>query len=279
MILNYLKKNVLPIVLLFTIQTQAQNLDFYDFGENWYLNANAGYASFYGDLGVHDDNIGKKFQEESDMAYGLIFGKEINPLFGIRGQFLTGSLKGAKESASLYFNTDFISNSLQFTFNPMSLVIPNNNQRFALYVFGGFGLTDFWAVARDMQTDAIVHTEGYTENGESKGTATTEAHIPMGFGMALNTSSGFYFNFEFAGVPMNSDKLDALEGNTEMIDIYTYISFGVGIKFVERTKHKEYKYKKKYGDFSFSRKKWLKRRANFSSRKKGPVNTLALKKK
>ena len=75
------------IILLFPPELKAQS----SLNYRWYINANGGAATFFGDV-QNETNFFSKLQEETDIGYGVRLGRYLSPVFGVHFQYLNGSM-------------------------------------------------------------------------------------------------------------------------------------------------------------------------------------------
>ncbi|MFC1732218.1 hypothetical protein ACFL6I_18070 [candidate division KSB1 bacterium] len=249
----------------------------YGFQEQWYINVNTGFTSFFGDISTYDSKISKKLKHESALAVGGIIGKEITTVIGARYQFLYGSLFGVKGPNS--FSSYFTQNSFQLTLNVHHFFFgPYKDFKWNFYGFGGIGLLQFRSIGKNTNLNTITALEGYNEWVISS-TPSSAAVYTLGGGIKILFSESFVLNLEGSVSPAGSDKIDTYNGKPEIMgDTYTYVSIGFTYKF-----HRSYKSESccenvKHKGFSNSRKAWQKRRSGFSSKKRSLRGSLALRK-
>ena len=215
------------ITLFFTIvfplcinAQYSKNKNTIKFREGWSVNLNVGLTSFFGDLSVYDDNIIKKFSDESKIGGGIIISKKISNTFSLSGQILYGGLKGTKETSNIYFIGSVIESSFVGFVNLTQIIFPGNpNRSLNAYATLGIGLGSVKSKLYDLKTDSLIKEFGY-------GTKTIETIIPIGARLAYSLNSSFELTFDISIRRVDTDKLDTQIGNNNR-DYYSYLAFGI----------------------------------------------------
>ena len=265
---------ILPVWLLMSQYSKAQLNKGYGISDHWYFNINSGFTWFFGDVSSYDSEVLKKLKYESATAIGAIFGKELNPVLGLRGQLISGSLIGYK-SASAFKNT-FLQNTIQLTINANKLFFGNyKNFKWNLYGYGGLGMIYYRSLERNIYTSEILGMQGYS--GRNLTTKPVSAMVyTLGGGLKIFLSQNFELNIEGCICPVGSDLLDTEFGKTKMGDIFTYISGGLTFNMGSLSKNGCCK-KVTYKGYANSRRTWQKRRSSFAYKKKNLHTSMAYK--
>jgi hypothetical protein len=232
--------NALLILLILLIQSNA-------FGQyqkpppkisvllkNWSVNINGGQTSFFGEVSLYDDELSQKLSKEGSWAYGFIISRQMTPVFGLSGQIVLGTLKGA--DARSKFQADIMEYTLNTTINFVNLFMPDNDARFFLY--GKLGAGQFQFKSRLVYDDPD-KPEKYVES------ETPEFLYVLGGGAYYKISNSFDVNAEATARLVNNDKLDATSNNKNDNDYYSYISLGLTYKI--NNKPRDTRYFKKLG--------------------------------
>ena len=242
------------LTIVFPIYVNAQysdNKSSNRFGEGWSVNLSAGLTSFFGDLSVYDDNIPKKFSEESDIGGGIIISKKISNTFSLSGQILYGGLKGTKETSDIYFIGSVIESSFVGFVNLTQIFFPGNpNRKLNAYGTLGIGLGSVKSKLYDLKTDSLIKEFGY-------GTKTIETIIPLGARFAYSLNNSFDLTFDISIRRIDTDKLDTQIGNNNR-DYFSYFAFGITYNL----------FSSKYSDVRYIRSTKTEPRLNFLPKKK-----------
>jgi len=183
-------------------------------GIEFYATTNIGVTQYYGDLNTHF-----YYNTIIPLAYGLVVGYQINPMIGIRGQYMMGVIKGANNQYS--FTSDLWDVTLCPTISLSNLVTANIKQRMIdTYFFGGVGIARFDSRLYDIKGTLINEYEQNQEYIAVIGVGLTCAVLPL---LDVNLEYGNRYLFV-------DDKLD-LYPSLGLNDHYGYYSFGVTFKF------------------------------------------------
>ena len=186
----------------------------------WAINANAGITSFYGDLSSFDANYIEKLHYESGPATGIMVTKHFDRLFAISGQIIASRLKGSLDNIS--FKSEIFEYNLHLRLNIYNLLVPYNNSKLGINVFGGLGNFLF-------NTTQTIATEGKVEH------ITNQSRVPelvyfVGGGLFIQPTSSFAINTEISIRRCNNDMLDGLKKNNND-DYYSYLNVGITYYF------------------------------------------------
>lgn len=244
----------LLLTIIFPLSISAQYSNYkrntIRFKEGWSVNLNMGLTSFFGDLSVYDDNIFKKFSDESKIGGGIIVSKKLSNTFTLSGQILNGGLKGTKESSNIYFTGSIIESSFIGLLNLTHFFSPKNpNRKLNLYGTLGIGLVSIKSKLYDFKTDSLIKKFGYGIN-------TIETIIPLGARFAYSLNSSFDLTFDISIRRVDTDKLDTQIGNNNR-DYYSYFAFGITYNL----------FSSKYSDVRYNRTKITPKR-KFPTKKK-----------
>ena len=200
--------------------------------KNWSVNVNAGQTSFFGEVSLYDDELSEKLSNEGSWAYGFILSRQMTPVFGLSGQMIWGTLKGANTRSR--FEADIMEYSLNTTINLVNLLIPDNDARFFLYGKLGAGQFQFNST---LVFDDPEKPEIYVESDKP------EFLYLIGGGAFYKFNHSFEVNIEATARLVNNDKLDGSNNGKGDNDYYSYISLGITYKINNRPRDTRY-YKK-----------------------------------
>lgn len=184
-----------------------------------FIGGHAGMVSFFGDLGVNDNNPVRKLTHESNIGYGIMAGRKAGRIFTIKAEFLNGSMKGENPELGYNFSNDFwhITGGLQLSIR--ELVNPHSQSRFDYFANLSGGYMEAKANRNQLP--------GFTDN---VGT-TVESSSPIimaGLGISYNLTNYWQVSARMHGHYTFTDLLDAHDGTaTNINDYYTYLSLGI----------------------------------------------------
>lgn len=237
---------LIVILFIFTQQSSGQSYNkTSNFRSYWQIVANGGTSLFFGDIKQYQFAPVSNYENEWRFGAGVMLVKQVSPIFGIRGQFLYGSIAGTRRARNLFFE----SNYLEFNLNT-SIGIRNmfkkykSDQFWNAYVLLGIGLTSFNTELMELNTKKVIKNVG-NGSGKSFGGRTLQGMLMGGIGLDFRISSRVNINLETANRILNTDELDGSTGGFKY-DVYNYTSFGVSYKFGGRTEKS-----KKSEDYSY----------------------------
>jgi len=222
---------MIPIVFYGQSTNGKEKVKDNSFEKYWSVNLNVGPNLFYGDLNVYDYYPVMKYNNMWKLGYGLVLTRQFSPVFGVRGQLLNGELSGTKRTINRYSDMDIFEYNLNGTVNFSNLIWHYKPERkLTVYGFVGIGMANWETRLYRLSDDVRVGGNG--QDGAGPGKRTTEAVIPAGLGLDYSINEKWGINLEGSYRVVNSDKLDATEGDYKY-DAYSYNSLGVTYKFKE----------------------------------------------
>ena len=189
----------------------------------------AGVTIFFGDI---DDGPADGGLLQNNIVFRFHAGRNFGSLLLINGQISTGGISGEKikDDVSWYFKGSFIEYTFGVGINTVALFKSDLNNLVAFYANFGIGLIDIRTTRYDGITHEIVQTFGH---GDQK--ATTEMVIPLGASLVFNISPHSSVSVQTTISRVDTDKMDALEGNNNR-DYYSYTSIGYVYKIFNTKK-------------------------------------------
>ena len=241
-------KNVIltfSLLLLCSGKLFSQFSPDYPINRGWEVGCDLGLSYFYGDI---NDNKGRFwnnspfssfYYEQKKIAANITLGKTLFRYLSVRGHFIYGKLSGSNEILNMYFDGNIIGLDGDMTFHYLDYFMNRHeNAKFNYYVFAGLGLMNFNAIRREIGSDQIISTIGYTQNGASKTEMTTESMGKLGLGIGFNINDNWQTKFETSLNYINTDKLDAYFPSDKKIEGYGFMSIGFIYKFKFQLKSK-----------------------------------------
>ncbi|MCK9617869.1 MAG: outer membrane beta-barrel protein [Lentimicrobiaceae bacterium] len=229
---------LLSCILCSTLFAQEPQSESFSFWKNWSVNVNMGTNIYHGDINNYEM---APYKKDWASAYGFYLQKQFNPVFGLRGQFLNGKIKGTKDHygndnpAYLRSETDIYEYNISAVANFSNWIAPGKpDRKISLYGFAGLGMSNWKAELKNYKTGKIVSSNGTEGNGLGK--RTTETVIPVGLGANYHFKDSWSVNVETSIRTVNSDILDAAKGGYKY-DTYNYSFLGISYHF----KNKEVK--------------------------------------
>jgi hypothetical protein len=184
---------------------------------NWNININGGLTSYFGDLSLHDFDVGAKLKTESGPAVSLILTKNIfKDAISLSGQLLTGKLEGRKSNIS--FTAELLEYNLHARVDFVDLLMLKKSHAFGIIGYAGAGQFLF-------TTKKVVMEEGTVMNFEHT------ARVPefvffFGGGVYYKVNSNFGITADLALRQCQNDRLDDYVKNDDF-DYYSYLSIGM----------------------------------------------------
>ena len=217
---------VFPLIGFSQIRSVQKSLtqDYYQVG------LDAGITIFFGDV---DDGPASGGLLQNNMAYKLHVGRNFGSLLLINGQISVGGISGKKkrDGSYWYFKGGFVEYTFGVGINTVALFTGDLDNLIAFYANFGIGLIDIKTTRYDGITHDIVQTFGH---GDQK--ATTEMVIPLGATLIFNIAPRSSVSIQTTISRVDTDKMDAMEGNNNR-DYYNYTSIGYVYKiFSEKRK-------------------------------------------
>jgi hypothetical protein len=184
---------------------------------NWTININGGFTSYFGDLSIHDLDLGAKLEKESGPAMGLILTKNIfKDAVSLSGQLLAGKLEGHK--CNISFTADLLEYNVQARVDFISLFMLNKRHAFGIIGYTGVGQFLF-------STKKVEVEERIVKNYQH------DARVPefvffFGGGVYYKVSHSFGITADLALRQCRNDRLDDYVKNDDY-DYYSYLSIGI----------------------------------------------------
>ena len=208
-----------PVIVLSQIRSVNNNIPMGYFC----IGVDAGLTSFYGDI---DEGSAPGGALQNNYAFRIHASKNFNSILNLEGQLTTGKISGEKKRGNnglgthLYFKADFIEYTFNVGINLIALISKNVNRKINVCANIGIGLIDIKTKLYNGKNDSVVKSFGY--NGQK---STTEMAIPVGAKLIYHLSPSSAISLQTTFSRVNTDKLDAVEGNNNS-DYYSFTSIG-----------------------------------------------------
>lgn len=204
-----------------------------------YVGGQVGLSLLHGDVRQYNWAPVTKFNSELSLGGYAMAGLKLNHAMSVNWQLGAGSIRGTRRKEGqqfIYSKAGYMSSTLDLQFNLSSLFVTKPGAKLSYYASVGYGLVWFRSSAHTLIGDNLVRSFGYLANttdqyelGE-KDSKTTEAVIPVGFGLKYKLKPQLFITGEIQGNIVNSDKLDAtIQGSAT--DNYSLTSLGVIYSF------------------------------------------------
>lgn len=184
--------------------------------EDWSVNLNVGFTSYFGDLSQYDLNVTNKLMFESKPAFGIKLTKHIK-YFQISGQVIYGGFK-SDYRPERSFETRLVEYSLQAGLDVLSLLVPRKSLDYGFEVYIGAGQFLF-------RTSRITSLDGL-QYSEDVGTGIPEFVYFFGSGLYYNVSDRIGITADLSIRQAQNDNIDKYLANGDF-DYYSLLSFGV----------------------------------------------------
>lgn len=237
---------LLNLVMAFLAQSNGQTVDSLNkINNRFYIGLNGGAMITFSNIKEKDY---MPVSGEWQFGGGAIVGYQSTPILGFQGQFIYGNLAGKKtkwlggNTANLKFDANIIEFGVNATVSLSKWWAPNFklNQKLDFYGMLGFGVVSFRSRLYTFQ-DVFVNSTGYSNNGQTTSTRTTEAVFPIGIGVKYKISEKWNVCIETNLRNVNTDKLDAYERQYYYPkDKYSYTFVGVQYIFGKHEKALEW---------------------------------------
>lgn len=208
------------IILFLTISQATAQTVAKDSLKSWFIGIQGGANTFYGDIKQSSKN-NSGIDLPFNYAIGLKISKEFAKSLSIQGYCNMGLLSGASVKYDLTFNTEYLEYGAGMSIN-FTRLIKAPQDKVNLIFSGGFGLIQFRAQQKAIQTNLPISSYGYNSDG-SKSDPTTEPVIPVGIGLRFNINSAFNVCIDYSLHSVMSDKLDSYNPNKTHDDRFSSI--------------------------------------------------------
>ncbi len=230
------------LLAVFTLSATAQDKaesakKNHNFSPYWFVSGNVGTSNLWGD--IQDHNFIKKSESEYRISTGLMFGRQLSPIFGLRLNGQYGRLHSIKEANMTVSDAwNVYEGNVNATVSLLNIIKNNPDRKFDIYGVAGLGLTNWngdtyyskdLVKADKIPTKDEVNAAAQNYKADYKETALS---IPVGFGVKYNVSEKFNIGVENIWKPVTSDLLDGVEGGFEY-DVYSSTYLNLTYNFVD----------------------------------------------
>lgn len=212
--------------LLLTLNTFGQRIK----PDRWFVSGEGGISVFFGDIKRYDYVPDFESPSEIQPMFSLNAGRELSPIFSVRGQFLYGKLSGHKKSAKCNFEGTTIGAHALVDFNLIYLFTKQRfgNSRFNVLASLGAGYISWDS---KLYSDNLLSDGTYLIDENSNGALSFPGALSIEYLITKNFSVGV------SGMlyVVTSDEVDAKSGGIEM-DMINYNSLGLVYRFKSKRK-------------------------------------------
>jgi len=152
-----------------------------------------------------------------------------SPVFGLRGHFLMGNLKGKDTRQNWHFQSEILESTLSGVVSISKLVSPKwtKNDRIDIYGLLGVGMLSYRSKHLNSLTDAVITSYGYSASGTIKESRLHDVVMPFGLGVRFKVLDRIDLEIESAFHPTKTDKLDGLNRIFSRDDVYNFTRIGI----------------------------------------------------
>lgn len=244
---NFNKISLLFFTLLFALSISVSNAQDTEkpvkktssFDKHFFINGNAGFTDFFGDL-----HPSKDLGTAEMFGWGLKAGYQFSPIFGTRLSFVNGKLLSTSaykvtvvNDAGIQYDTDllrykgsFSDITAQLTVDFTNIFRDNYDAKFSFYGFGGLGVMLNKGNVYDLRNDLIYNNPNNSLSyGDYKN---TNLVFPVGLGLKYGITEALEVSAESSMRFSTSDLIEQTEGGAMMFkkDRYMYTSLGITYK-------------------------------------------------
>jgi len=215
------------IAILLVLVVAFSLLTFSGFGQNanisnqmksyFYVQPNIGINEYFGDLNSKD-----YWNQNPKFAFGVIGGYQINPVFGVRGQFVKGNLYSKRSDQNKMLESKMWDASLHLTINISDIFSVYNSKRLLnFYLFSGTGIASYKSTLTDTETS--LHIDEHSKKQYT-------FFLPIGAGASVRINNALSVNLEYGDrTVFGGKKLDFTDAGKKN-DHYNYVSVGLQFK-------------------------------------------------
>ena len=206
----------------------------------WSVNVGGGLTSYFGDLSMHDLDIGAKLDRESGPALNISVTKNIfGDAIGVSGQVVTGKIKGMKDDIS--FTAELFEYNLNARVDFVDLFMQGRYHAFGLTGYVGAGQFLF-------STKKVESSERVVTNSEHS-SRVPEFVVFFGGGVYYKVNHNIGITADLALRQCQNDRLDDYVKNDDY-DYYSLITIGISY-YINNIKRAPLKNKARLANSSF----------------------------
>lgn len=217
---------VATALLLTSLGVTAQSIK----PNRWLVSVDGGVSVFFGDVKRYEYLPDHESPSEIKPMFRFNLGKEISPIFSLRGQFLYGDISGHKKKAKYNFKGTTLAGHLIADFNLIYLFTNNRFGRSKINAFAGIGFGYMsWDSKLYFDIPKADGTEIMAEN--KNGALSFPGSLSLEY-MITDKLSVYGSGVLYV---VNSDEVDAKVGGIK-VDMVNYYNLGIAYRF--KTKRK-----------------------------------------
>ena len=221
--------------LLITINTFAQRVK----PDRWFVSGDGGISVFFGDVKRYDYVPDFESPSEIQPMFSLNGGKELSPIFSVRGQFSYGKLSGHKQSAKYNFEGTTIGAHALVDFNLIYLLTKQRFGNSRINILASLG-AGYMSWDSKLYSDYPLPDGSYLVDQNSNGAMS----FPLALSMEYLITKNFSVGVSGLLYMITSDEVDVKPGGIKF-DMINYSSIGFVYRFKtkQKTSRKSVKYR------------------------------------
>ena len=232
-----IKKIIFLLLGLFLLETNGYGQLNRSY-EDWFIRGHFGMTSLWGDVTDNDNHIipGGPFQsgfyQDRKIMWGVSAGKNISPVYSLRGQFLFGSITSHTIAEKQFMNSTVQDYSLIFNVDFIDLFDWATKSNWDFYGFAGLGLVRYRSTLNSsIASDSIIDTSPNDPVKYNLNKYNSAFSIPFGLGVNYKIGNHWVINVESSIRYVGTDWLDAIVSNKRSFEGFGFLSVGVIYRF------------------------------------------------
>lgn len=194
------------------------------------LRLNPGVVTFYGEMSNSSLNPFDKFGYGSSFGFSGTLAKSFSPAFSIQAQLVTTTMYNLQqvpgEIDQSYMLASVNDYNLSARFDPL-LIGKGYDRKISPFISAGVSSIGFRSVRKNYDTNSVLNSVGYQDDGVTKDRREYAMAIPVSIGVSWRLSDHFSIEAEHSLHFTNTDWLDCLTHDAGRNDNYAITSIGL----------------------------------------------------
>ena len=184
-----------------------------------------GMLPFYGDVRELHYSANNPYKK-TNTGFSLEVNKNLNSIFGVKADVISGGLSGSSPNLNLHFNTNILEYSVSGFVNVNNLIsfYPQKEKLLNFYLFAGVGLVDYRSAVFTYDENTFITGYGWSSGGLTKTKRIAEVVYPIGVSVKYKADPKIDVGLEMSLHLTNTDKLDAWVVKNSFADRYGYVA-------------------------------------------------------
>lgn len=206
--------------------------------EDWFVGGHFGMTSLWGDVTDNDNHFlpGGPFQngfyKDREMMYGFSVGKNISPVYTLKGQFLFGSISSHTVAEKQIMSSTIQDYTLVLNVDFIDLFDWASKSNWDFYGLVGIGFSRYRTLLNSsVVTDSIIDFSPNDPVKYGLNKYSSAISIPFGLGVNYKIGNHWMVNAESSIRYLNTDHLDAIVSNKRAFEGFGFFSVGVTYRF------------------------------------------------